>query len=50
MIVASHFFTEPAMGFSKRSRLPMAEYQGPEDELEWADYSIDSVVTPCADP
>lgn len=50
MTVASHFFAKPAVGFSKRSRLPMREYRGPEDQLEWTDYSIDSVITPCADP
>jgi hypothetical protein len=42
MTVASHFFPKPALGFSKRSRLPMAPYSGPDDTLEWTDFSIDS--------
>jgi carboxyl-terminal processing protease len=43
MTVASHFFTGPALGFSKRSRLPTAAYAGPTGaQLEWTDFSIDS--------
>ena len=42
MVVASHFFAQSALGFSKRSRLPMAPYAGPAAELQWTDYSIGS--------
>ena len=43
MTVASLFFEQRALGFSKRSRLPMAEYAGPDEPLAWTDFSIDSV-------
>ena len=43
MTVASHFFSGPALGFSKRSRLPTAPYAGPTcAQLEWTDFTIDS--------